>query len=96
MRINLLLFAVVVIAIVLALMFFRAHSILKTWAMKNSYEILSSDLRILSRGPYLGTLFGNQWVFRVTVRNSEGAVKTGFVKCGGFWWGILINIKWDE
>ena len=99
MRTNLLLFAVVIIAVVLLLMFFRARSILETWAMENSYEILSSDLRILNRGSYLGTIFGNQWVFRVTVRDHEGRASTGFVKCGGFWWGLFVNraeVKWDE
>jgi hypothetical protein len=95
---NLIILGITILVSVLVLMFLRARQILETWAEENGYEILSSDLRLLSRGPYSWTLFGKQWVFHVTVRDSERTVRTGFVKCGSFWWGIWVNraeAKWD-
>ena len=98
MQKNLILLGITVVVSVLFLMFLRARQILETWAEEKGYEILSSDLRFLSRGPYTWTLFGKQWVFHVVVRDHERTVRTGFVKCGSFWWGIWINraeAKWD-
>jgi len=80
-------------------MYSRAQMILRTWAGENSYEILSSDLRFLSRGPYKYTLFGKQWVFHVVVRANDSTVRTGYVKCGSFFWGVFINkaeARWSE
>jgi hypothetical protein len=94
-----LIFGIAVIAIVLALMFTRSRQVLKTWARENGYEILSSELRFLSRGPYTWTLLGKQWVFHVAVRAGDGTVRTGYVKCGSFFWGVLVNkaeVAWSD
>ena len=88
---NLVILSIAIIVVVLVLMFLRAKQILETWARENGYEILSSDLRLLSRGPYKWTLLGKQWVFHVTVRANDGTVRTGYVKCGSFFWGVFVN-----
>lgn len=98
MQKNLIVLVLAIVGFVLALMFLRARQILDTWAEENGYEILSSNLRFLSRGPYSWTLLGKQWVFHVVVRDYEGTIRTGFVKCGGFFWGVWVNkaeAKWD-
>ena len=98
MQKSLIILGITIIVSVMVLMFLRARQILGNWAEENGYEILSSDLRFLSRGPYSWTLLGEQWVFHVTVRDHERTLRTGFVKCGSFWWGIWINraeVKWD-
>jgi len=79
------------IFVVLVLMFARGRQVLDTWAKENEYEILVSDFRFFNRGPYQWTLFGKQWVFHVTVRASDGSIKTGYVKCGSFFWSVLVN-----
>jgi len=98
MQKSLIILVLTIVVSVMVLMFLRARQILETWAEDNGYEILSSDLRFLSRGPYSWTLLGKQWVFHVTVRDHERIVRTGFVKCGSFWWGIWVNraeAEWD-
>ena len=85
---NILILGVSVIVIVLVLMYSRAQIILRTWADENGYKILSSIMRFLGRGPYKYTLLGKQWVFHVTIRTSDGTVKTGYIKCGSFFWGV--------
>lgn len=96
---NPVIFGLFIIFIVLGLMFLRAKQVLETWAGDNGYIILSSDLRFLNRGPYSWTLLGKQWVFHVVVRTNNGATKTGYVKCGSFFWGVMVNkseVEWGE
>ena len=88
---NVLLLGISIIIIVLVLMYSRAQMILRTWAEGNCYQILSSDLRFLGRGPYSYTLLGKQWVFYVILKASDGTTRTGYVKCGSFFWGVIIN-----
>ena len=95
---NILIFCLSLIAVVIFLTYSRARSILQTWADENGYEILSSNPRFLGRGPYKYTLMGKQWVFHVTVRATDGTTKTGYVKCGSFLWGVMVNraeASWD-
>ena len=88
---NMLILGVSLIIVVLLLMYSRARMILQTWAGENDCKILSSKLRFLNRGPYTWTLFGKQWVFHVAVRDTEGTIRTGYVKCGSFFWGVFVN-----
>lgn len=88
---NIVILGVAIIVVLMVLMFSRARQILANWARENGYEVLSSEMRFLSRGPYKYTLFGKQWVFHVVVRASDGTVRTGYVKCGSFFWGIFVN-----
>ena len=88
---NILFIVIPIIAVILFLTYSRARSILQTWAEENGYEILSASMRFLSRGPYSYTLLGKQWVFRVVVRANDGTTKTGYVKCGSFFWGVFVS-----
>jgi hypothetical protein len=88
---NILILGISFIVVMLVLIYSRAQMILRTWAKDNGYEILSSNMRFLSRGPYKYTLLGKQWVFHVVVRASDGSTKTGYVKCGSFFWGVFVN-----
>jgi hypothetical protein len=54
-------------------------------------SFLIIDIRFLSRGPYTWTLLGKQLVFHVVIKDSDGAVRTGYVKCGSFFWGVFVN-----
>jgi len=87
---SILILGLTLIAVVIFLMYSRAKSILQTWADENGYQILSSNPRFLGRGPYTYTLLGKQWVFHVVVRASDGT-KSGYVKCGSFFWGVIVN-----
>jgi hypothetical protein len=86
---NFLIIFLSIIALVLHLTYSRSKIILHSWAEENGYQILSSKLRFLSR-PYTYTLLGKQWVFHVVVRTSY-STKSGYVKCGSFFWGVFVN-----
>ena len=66
----------------------RGRKILESWALKNNYQIISSETRLFSRGPFFWTTTKNQMVYYVTVRTPEGT-KNGWVRCGGWWLGIF-------
>jgi hypothetical protein len=76
----------------------RARNILKQWADGNGYEILSSEQRWLRRGPFWLSSAGQE-IFYVTIRTSDGGLKSGWVRCGSSFLGILVkqaDVQWDE
>ena len=90
---------IALVVIVLVWTFFRSRSILESWAKENGYQILSSEIRLFSRGPFFWTASNNQVVYYVTVQTSDGTVKRGWARCGSWWWGVFLNqveIRWDE
>ena len=88
-----------VVAMMMMWVFRRSRRILESWAAENSYQILSSEMRWFRRGPFLWTTSKNQVVYYVTVRTHDGMTKQGWVRCGGWWGGVLkdkAEARWDE
>ena len=78
--------------------FSRSRSILEQWAESNGYEIVSSEHRFLG-GPFWWRKSKGQEVYYVTIRTPDGQLKRGWVRCGGWFWGIFTNkadVEWDE
>ncbi len=78
--------------------FTRSRSLLEQWATENGYRILTSDYRVL-KGPLFWTSSRDQTVYRVTVRSREGVVRSGWVRCGSWWFGLFSNkteVRWDD
>jgi hypothetical protein len=62
-------------------------------------RIVSSEYRYFFRGPYFRTTSKGQTVYRVTVEDKPGRLRTGWVRCGGWWLGLMSNhveACWDE
>ncbi len=79
--------------------FARSAAILQKWAVENGYEILEKSYRLLFKGPFFFRTTEHQTVYRVTVRDKAGNVRTGWVACGSWWWGLLSDqaqVRWDE
>ena len=79
--------------------FSRARNMLEAWARENGYNILSSEMRLLRRGPFFWTTSKNQVVYYVTVQTPDGHNTSGFVRCGGFWWGVFtdkVEVRWEN
>ncbi len=97
-------FLVVPLVLVAMLLAFRWHfarssSILRRWADENGYEILEKSYRHFFRGPFFFRTTKEQTVYRVTVRDKAGNVRTGWVACGSWWLGLWSNqarVRWDE
>ena len=77
----------------------KSRSLLETWAAGNGYTIVDAQRRYLFRGPYFWFTSNGQDVYRVTVRTAGGGVRSGYVRCGGFWMGMLsdkVTVEWDS
>jgi hypothetical protein len=77
----------------------RARSLLEEWARRNDFELVETEHRHLARGPFFWTTAKGQTVYRVMVRTRDGAVRKGWVRCGGFFLGLLsdhVDVRWDE
>ena len=92
---------VLVLAVVLAAFAWerlRSAQILEKWAEANGYTILSSEYRSFLTGPFWWNTSKGQTVYRVTILDSSGQTRTGWVKCGSFWFGLVtddVRVVWD-
>ena len=79
--------------------FSRSKAILEDWARENGYTILSRERRYFARGPFFWTTSKGQDVYYVQVRTSDGHTRSGYVKCGGFFAGMMsdaVRVEWDD
>jgi hypothetical protein len=78
--------------------FSRAKSILEQWAETNGFELLSSERRWFG-GTFWWRKSKGQEVYYVTIRTPDGQIRKGWVRCGGWFLGILsdqADVEWDE
>jgi hypothetical protein len=79
--------------------FRRSNSLLEQWAAKGGYRILSREHRALRKGPFLWNSTRGQAVYYVVVVDSDGDTRSGWVRCGGYWLGMLSDhteVRWDD
>lgn len=67
----------------------RSRSIAEQWAEENGFTLMSSESRWLRRGSFFWTTSRGQTVYYITVRNAEGRQRSGYLRCGSFWDGLL-------
>ena len=93
------LFAVFIVSIMVTFAkwhYSRADDILARWAEDNGYEIRSSE-RCWFKGPFFA--LNDQEVYYVTVRTTDGQLRRGWVRCGGWLFGVLssrTDVRWDK
>ena len=81
---------------------YRASSLLQKWAHANRLEILHMETCRFFRGAFSeGLLEGRtaRPVYYVRVRDQEGQERTGWVRCGNLWAGMLndkTEVRWEE
>jgi hypothetical protein len=75
-----------------------SKDVLRDWANKNDYTILTLQRRHFLRGPFF--FCGNRChVFRILIEDQSGRTHRGWFCCYGFWTGILnsnTHVKWDN
>ena len=79
--------------------FSRSRGLLRQWAEDNRYELEDVSYCWLWRGPYTLRSGESHTVYRVTVRDDNGRRRRGWVRCGGWFFGLLSNktdVRWDE
>ena len=80
-------------------MFGLGAKILEDWAAANGLELLSKESCWFFKGPYFLSSTRGQQVFKFQARDKEGQVRTGYARCGGFWFGALsnvIDVTWES
>lgn len=73
------------------------NQLLETWARQNGFRLVSRDYRIIDTGPFYST--SGRRVYRVTVEDRDGKRRSAFVRCGGWFWGVLtegVEVRWDD
>jgi hypothetical protein len=94
--------ALFVVALVFAWVFWicgslvRTDAIVRQWAEQMGYRIVFQDARHNFVGPFLFRLTPGQQVFRVTVEDRSGNRKSGWIRCGAPFLGVLLSDQVDE
>jgi hypothetical protein len=91
--------ALVVVLVVLALVwhFGRSNALLHQWAAQNKYRIIRQEYRLFN-GPYFWTSTKGQTVYYVVLEDPDGNKRSGWVRCGSWWFGLLsgnVEVRWD-
>ena len=71
---------------------------LDRWAEAQGLHLESAKSCWFFKGPYFFSTRG-QDVFRITAIDKDGNSKTGYARCGGFWFGTLseqVEVRWDS
>jgi len=79
--------------------FSRSRLVLEQWAAKQGFQILHSEYRNLFRGPFFWTTSRGQTVYYVRVRDRRGIERSGWVRCGGWFFGLMTNkaeVRWED
>jgi hypothetical protein len=79
--------------------FGRSNSLLHSWAAQNGFRIVRQEYRTFFRGPFFWTTTKGQTVYYVVVEDPTGKQRAGWVRCGGWWLGLLsdnVEVRWDE
>ena len=98
-NVPLLLLFAVIIAVALWWNFSRSRALLRQWAQENGYEILESHYRVFRKGPFFWTSSRGQTVYYVKTRDRQGYLRSGWVRCGSWWWGLWSDqteVRWEN
>jgi hypothetical protein len=90
----------VVVLVILALVwhFGRSNSLLHQWAAQSGFRIIRQEYRNFFKGPFFWTSTRGQTVYYVVVEDSVGNQRSGWVRCGSWWFGLLsdnVEVRWD-
>jgi len=77
----------------------KAEQMLREWSEREGHEWIESEYRSGGlQNPYSGLFSGKEAVFRVTVKDASGAVRSGWVRLGGMFLGLSsdeVAVTWD-
>ncbi len=79
--------------------FNRARNILEQWATRNGHHLIEAKYAFFFRGPFSWTTSQYQAVYRVLTQDATGHQRSGWVRCGSWWVGMLSDeaqVRWDD
>ena len=79
--------------------FIRSRQLVDEWIRTNGLTPVSVERRFLCYGPFWWRTGKGQAVFRVTVRDATGQTRSGYIRTGGWFLGMLsdqVDAEWDD
>lgn len=79
--------------------YWRSRYLLRRWAADNAFELVHREYRIFRRGPFRRYPRRGHTVHYITVRDRDGAMHSGFARCGSLWKALTsgaVQVEWDE
>jgi hypothetical protein len=79
--------------------FWRSDSLLQKWAEDQGYRIIRQEYRWFFKGPFFWTSSNGQTVYYVVIQDSAGSKRSGWVRCGGWWFGLVtdkVEVRWED
>ncbi len=77
----------------------KSKRMVEEWARQQGMHLVSSEFRWWRRGPFFWKSSRNQTVLYVTVRMTDASIRSAFIRCGSWWWGLFqdqMEVKWVE
>jgi hypothetical protein len=99
--IMVLLFVIIMIILgwAVAWSFMRPRSLIERWAAHNGYWLVRSEYRAFRKGPFTWDSSRAQTVHYVEVLDEAGNRRTGWVRCGSSFLGLLsdqLDVRWEQ
>ena len=82
----------------LAAHYSKARTMLERWAARNGFRILRMERRDFRRGPFFWSTARGQVVYHIVVVDRHGRRRSGYVRCGGWFWGVWsehVDVRWE-
>lgn len=77
-----------------------AKTRVEKWAKSNCFNIESIELIHISiNDPFIFKRSSNQLTFRIQVRDCDGQIQAGWIRCGHWMFGLHIDrlsVQWDD
>ncbi len=89
---------VMIPAMVMTMIFRRSTDLIEQWAAESGLTLVSKERRFFRRGPFFWTTSKGQDVYHVIVDCPDGLRRSGFVRCGSFFKGVIsdnVDVAWD-
>ena len=77
----------------------RSETIIDRWARANGFRVLNVEQRFVRTGPFFFRHGKGQTIYHVTVQDAQDRARSGYVRCGGWFAGLLSDaaaVEWDD
>ena len=77
----------------------RARYMLARWARSEGFRVVERKRRVFNTGPFVWAWLGHAAVFWVVLEDCEHRRRSGWVKCGRYWGGLLssnVEVAWQD
>lgn len=77
----------------------RASQMLEKWLRNNDFQLLQKSTPWIKDNPFFASSNRSQKVFKVTVRDRDGVIRHGWLRCGHALASVAVDqveVKWDK